>query len=73
MFADPQVRHLGIATPLPGDSAPSVLASAISLSGVSKAVRLPVPAASQHTAEVLAEAGYSAEEIAAMRQAGAVR
>ena len=73
MFADPQVRHLGIATPLPGEGAPSVMASAINLSGVSKDVRLPTPGAGEHTAAILAEAGFSAEDIAAMRQAGAVR
>ena len=72
MFADPQVRHLGIATPLP-DGRGSVMASPVNLSDVSKAVRLPVPAADGHTAEILAETGYSSAEIEAMRQQGAIR
>ncbi len=72
MFADPQVRHLGIATPLP-DGGGDVMASAIGLSGVSKAVRSPTPAADGHTGEVLTDLGYTADEITALREGGAVR
>ena len=71
MFDDPQVRHLGVATPLPGGGA--VLASPVNLSGVDKSVRLPVPGANEHTDAVLAEAGYDPAEIAALRAGGAVR
>ena len=71
VFADPQVKHLGIATSVPGGA--DVIASPINLTGVSKAIRLPTPAANGHTTEVLSDAGYTMEEIAALREQGAVR
>jgi len=71
MFADPQVEHLGIATPLP-DGGGDVMASAINLSGVTKAIRLPTPPANGHTREVLAELGYDASQIAALIGSGAL-
>jgi len=70
VFADPQVQHLGLAARLPGDAAPSVIASAISLSGVDKAVRRAPPAPSQDTDEILREIGCSASEISAFKQNG---
>jgi crotonobetainyl-CoA:carnitine CoA-transferase CaiB-like acyl-CoA transferase len=72
MFADPQVRHLGIATPLP-DGSGKVMASAINLSGVTKDIRLPTPSANGHTGEVLAELGYDGAQIQSLRSGGAVR
>ncbi len=71
MFDDPQVRHLGIATPLPGGG--TVIASPINLSGVGKDVRLPVPGPNEHTSIILAEAGYDPAGIATLRAKGAVR
>ena len=73
VFADPQVRHLGIATPLPGEDGRAVLASPLNLSGVSKAIRLPTPGADEHTDEVLSELGYARAAIAGLRGSGAVR
>jgi crotonobetainyl-CoA:carnitine CoA-transferase CaiB-like acyl-CoA transferase len=40
--------------------------------GVDKAIRTPAQAAPENTEEVLAELGYSAADIAAMREAGAI-
>jgi crotonobetainyl-CoA:carnitine CoA-transferase CaiB-like acyl-CoA transferase len=67
VFADPQVRHLGLATPMESPHAGrlEVVASPVSLSGVSKRIRLPTPAAGQHTREVLHSLGYSEADIEA--------
>ena len=73
-FADPQVRHLGMATPVehPRLGRFDVVASPLTLSGVSKAVRSPTPDAGAHTAEVLRSLGYSEAEIEDLRRQGAV-
>ena len=44
----------------------------IKLSGSTFAVRRPTPGLGQHTDELLAEAGYSAADVEALRAAGAV-
>ena len=74
VFADPQVKHLGMArkmkSPVVGET--EVVASAINISGFSKDIREPTPDAGQHTDEVLSSVGYTAEEIAEMRKKGAI-
>ena len=70
VFADPQVQHLGLAARLPADAKPTVLASSITMSGVSKAIRRAPPAASQDTDEILREIGYSTSEISAFKENG---
>jgi crotonobetainyl-CoA:carnitine CoA-transferase CaiB-like acyl-CoA transferase len=74
VFADPQVKHLGMATsmhsPVIGDA--EVVASAIGISGFSKDIRLATPEMGSSTDEVLASVGYSADEIAEMRKKGAI-
>jgi formyl-CoA transferase len=74
MFADPQVRHLGMATTMhrPGLGDTEVVASPINMSGLPREVRLPTPEAGAHTDEVLHAAGYSETDIGAMRQKGVV-
>jgi formyl-CoA transferase len=69
VFADPQVKHLGMATPM-GET--NVVASAIQMSDVPRGVRLRTPDANEHTDEVLREAGYTAGEIATLRDKGAI-
>ena len=71
VFEDPQVRHLGMATPLP-DAETSVVASPLNFSNIPRGVRRATPEAGQHTDEVLRAAGYSAADIADLRQKGIV-
>ncbi len=74
VFADPQVQHLGLATPVThprlGDI--RVVASPLNLSGVSKTVRSPTAEAGAHTEAVLLGLGYDAAEVAALRSKGAL-
>ena len=74
VFADPQVKHLGMATkmssPYIGDA--EVVASAINISGFSKAIRLHTPDASEHQDEVMKSVGYTDAEIADLRAKGVI-
>jgi formyl-CoA transferase len=74
VFADPQVQHLQMATPMdsPLMGTQEVVASAISITGFSKAIRKPTPEMGSSTDEVLESVGYSADEIAEMRKKGAI-
>jgi formyl-CoA transferase len=68
VFADPQVKHLGLATPVehPRLGRFEIVASPVNIEGVSKAIRSPTPEKGEHTASVLAGLGYSEAEIAAV-------
>jgi len=74
VFADPQVKHLGMATvmksPYVGEA--EVVASAINISGFSKAIRAHTPDAGEHQAEILKSVGYTDEDLAAMRAKGVI-
>lgn len=74
VFADPQVQHLGIGTPIHspyfGDT--RMVASPLNVSGASRNVRSNYPDAGANTDEVLRGAGYSTEEIASLRASGAI-
>jgi formyl-CoA transferase len=74
VFADPQVQHLGIASPVTsrkgGDM--KLVASPINVEGVSKKIRLPTADAGQHTDEILRSVGYSDAQVAAMRAKGVI-
>jgi formyl-CoA transferase len=74
VFADPQVKHLGMARPVThpklGDI--ELVSSAINISGYSRDVRTPTPEADADTADVLRSVGYSDAEIADMRAKGAI-
>ena len=74
-----QVRHRGLLSRLPnpasGDGAASqveVVGSAVHVDGASAAPAGPPPTLGQHTDEILAEAGFSWDEIAELRAEGAV-
>lgn len=74
VFADPQVRHLGMATkmksPYVGET--EVVASALNISGFSKAIRAHTPDAGEHGDEILKGVGYTDAELDAMRQKGVI-
>jgi crotonobetainyl-CoA:carnitine CoA-transferase CaiB-like acyl-CoA transferase len=74
MFADPQVKHLGIATPVehPKLGRYEVLANAAVLSRTPAKVVAATPEVGQHTDEVLQELGYGAGEIKKLREGGVV-
>jgi formyl-CoA transferase len=76
VFADAQVRHLGMATPLQRPDAEGghtlAVASPLNFTGLSRDIRLPTPEAGCHTDEVLRSVGYSEEEIADYRERGIV-
>ena len=69
VFADPQVRHLGMATPAehPRLGETQMVATPINMEGLETGVRQIAPLAPADTDDVLAEIGYSAAEIAQMR------
>jgi crotonobetainyl-CoA:carnitine CoA-transferase CaiB-like acyl-CoA transferase len=69
MFADPQVQHLGMATPVdhPRLGQTAMVATPINMAGLETGVRQVAPLAPADTDAVLAEIGYEPDEIAAMR------
>lgn len=74
VFANEQVQHLGIATPLlhPQLELIQVLGLPTTLSRTPGAVRTPAPEKGEHTREILGELGLSAEEIQRLREDGIV-
>ena len=74
VFADPTVRHLGLIAEIDHPTAGRVRAPGIPvrMDGTPPSVRTPPPLLGEHTDEVLGEVGYSRDEIAKLRQAGAL-
>jgi formyl-CoA transferase len=74
VFADPQVQHLGLAQEVdsPVRGRIRLLAQPIRLSASHSRIAAPPPEAGEHSEEVLAEAGYTPEQIAALRARGVV-
>jgi len=74
VFADPQVKHLGVATAVEHRKLgrKEVLANAAVLSRTPAKVVAPTPEIGEHTDEVLKELNYNAAEIAKLRQGGVV-
>jgi crotonobetainyl-CoA:carnitine CoA-transferase CaiB-like acyl-CoA transferase len=74
VFADPQVHHLGMTQPVehPRLGRLDLPRNAVRMSGGPPTVRTPSPEAGAHTGEVLAELGYTAADIGALRAHGAI-
>ena len=74
MFENEQVQHLQMARSVKHRTKGEMLVQAppVTLSRTPAAIRLPAPEPGQHTDEILGELGYSASDIAELRQAGAV-
>jgi crotonobetainyl-CoA:carnitine CoA-transferase CaiB-like acyl-CoA transferase len=74
VFANPQVQHLGLAQPVHsherGDS--QLVGQPILMSRTPSSIAAPPPLAGEHSAEILAEIGYSETEIAALKHGGAI-
>jgi formyl-CoA transferase len=70
MFADPQVEHLGIATPMehPTRGKVSIVNQAVALSRTPCVLDRPTPALGAQTEEVLGELGYTGADIASFRR-----
>ncbi|MEJ1977886.1 MAG: CoA transferase [Acetobacteraceae bacterium] len=74
VFADPQVKHLGMAAPVehPRLGKSELVNSPINIQGVPKGVRSAAPDAGADTEAVLREVGLSDAEIQQMRAEGAI-
>ena len=74
VFADPQVKHLGIAQPVdhPTLGRIELVGQAVSLSRTPSQLRMPSPERGEHTDAVLGELGYDAAAIASLRQRGVI-
>jgi formyl-CoA transferase len=74
VFADPQVKHLGIAQGVKkrDKSTMQVVGQPFVMSRTRSKIAAPPPDMGQHTNEVLKEFGFSAKEIAALHRAKAV-
>ena len=74
VFEDPQVRHLGMVWQVPhatlGEA--GVVRTPLNIEGHSPGIRRPVPALGEHAEEILAEAGLTTDEIAALHAAKAL-
>ncbi len=74
VFADPHVRARGMTLTMahPLQPALELVASPMKLSATPVTLRHPPPLLGQHTDEVLGEFGLTSEEIAGLREAGAI-
>ncbi len=74
VFADPQVRHIGIAQAVehPVLGPISLVGQAVTLSRTPSALRQATPERGEHTDAVLRDLGYDEAEIAALRAGGVI-
>jgi formyl-CoA transferase len=74
VFADPQVRHLGMAAPMahPKLGASEVVGQGVALSRAPFEVRRPTPDPGEHTEEVLQDLGYDEAAVQNLRERGVI-
>jgi formyl-CoA transferase len=74
VFADPQVKHIGIAQPVehPQLGRIEVVGQAVTLSRTPSQIRTPTPERGQHTDEVLRQLGYDDAAISGLRAKGVI-
>jgi crotonobetainyl-CoA:carnitine CoA-transferase CaiB-like acyl-CoA transferase len=74
VFQNPQVQHLGLAQPVVSQErgATHLVGQPILMSRTPSTIAAPPPTAGQHATEILDELGYSADEIAQMKDSGAI-
>jgi len=74
VFADPQVKHLGLAAPVKskqrGDT--HLVNSAVNFEGLPKKIRSATPESGEHTVEILHSIGYTDKQIEEMRAQGVI-
>jgi crotonobetainyl-CoA:carnitine CoA-transferase CaiB-like acyl-CoA transferase len=73
VFAEPQVRHLGLAQPVTSQERgeTEMVGQPIIMSRTPSHIATPPPLAGQHSTEILTEIGLSSDEIEKMRASGA--
>jgi len=74
MFADPQVQHVHMEHPVehPDLGSMNLVGQAVRMNRYEPKTGMATPTRGQHTDEVLTAAGYSEDEIAAMREGGVI-
>src|SRR3954447_7012993 len=74
VFADPQVRHIGIAQPVEHPALENVelVGQAVTLSRTRSRLRTASPEAGEHTNQILRELGYGYSDLAGLRQRGVI-
>jgi formyl-CoA transferase len=74
MFADPQVRHLGMASavPKPDGGELNLVGPALRLSRTPARMRRAIGPPGEHNDEILGELGYSEQQIAELRDANVI-
>lgn len=74
VFADPQVRHIGMTHPVSHEElgAMNLIGQPINMSRYQPRTGMPTPTSGQHTDKILSEYGFDAETIAGLREKGIV-
>ena len=74
VFEDPQVQHLGLVAEIaqPGLGDIKMLNFPVRLSPSAASIRRPAPWLGEHTTEILAEIGYSEDQISSLAEVGTI-